>query len=99
MVNVPTVSSKRHHSIKTLPFITDKFQSFFNIICNKVFKSGLSKFWGRQPLKTFNGYGLLQTIYLDFFKGCLPQNLPSPLSNILSHFMTMTVCLRKYGIS
>ena len=26
---------------------------------DKVFKSGLSKFCGRQPLKTFKGYGLL----------------------------------------
>ena len=34
----------------------------------------------------FKKYGLLkQTILLNFFKGCLPQNLLSPLFNTLSH--------------
>ena len=28
--------------------------------CGKVFKSRLSKFCGRQPLKQFKGYGLLK---------------------------------------
>ena len=57
-----------------------------NSIWDKVFKSGLSKFCGRQPLKNFRGYGLLkQTISSKFFKGCLPQNLLSPLLNTLSH--------------
>ena len=32
----------------------------YKIIWNKVFKSGLSKFCGRQPLKNFKGYGLLK---------------------------------------
>ena len=37
-------------------------------IWDKVFKSGLSKFCGRQPLKKFKGYGLLkQTISLEIF--------------------------------
>ena len=36
----------------------------------KVFKSGLIKFCGRQPLKKLN-----------FFKRCFPQNLLSPLRN------------------
>ena len=35
---------------------------------DKVFKSGLSKFCGRQPLKNLKGYGLLkQTISLQNF--------------------------------
>ena len=37
-------------------------------IWDKVFKSELSKFCGRQPLKNLN-----------FFKGCLPLNLLSSL--------------------
>ena len=37
-------------------------------VWDKVFKSGLSKFCGRQPLKNFKGYGLLkQTISLQIF--------------------------------
>ena len=35
------------------------FINCLNTIWEKVFKSGLSKFCGRQPLKIFNGYGLL----------------------------------------
>ena len=46
---------------------------------DKVFKGGLSKFCGKRPLKN-----LKQTISLQFFKGCLPQNLLSPLLNTLS---------------
>ena len=34
------------------------FISYTNI-WDKVFKKGLSKFWGRQPLESFKGYGLL----------------------------------------
>ena len=38
------------------------------IIWTIVFKSGLSKFYGRQPLKTFKRYGLLnQTKSLEIF--------------------------------
>ena len=56
------------------------------MIWDKVFKSGLSKFCGRQHLKKFKGYGLLkQTISLEFFKGCLPLNLLSPLLRTLPH--------------
>ena len=66
------------------------------LFCNKwdkVFKSGLSKFYGRQSLKNFKGYGLLkQTISLQFFKGCPLQDLLSPpLSTFVSRIMT--VCL------
>ena len=42
-------------------------------------RSGLSKFYGRQPLKNFKWYG-----HSKFFKGCLPQDLLSPLLNTLS---------------
>ena len=56
----------------------------FKIICDTVFKSGLSKFCGRQP---FKGYPLSRPYPLNFFKGCLPQNLISPLSNTLSHML------------
>ena len=55
-------------------------------IRDKVLKRGLSKFYGRHSLTSFKGYGLLkQTISLDFFQGCIPQNLLSPLLNALSH--------------
>ena len=46
-----------------LRFCTQQFSSAFTsigkIIWDKVFKSALSKFCGRQPLKNFKGYGLL----------------------------------------
>ena len=61
---------------------TDTFHAVFKTslkihfcyIWGKVFKIGLSKFCGRQPLKNLKGYSLLkQTILLQiFFKGCLP---------------------------
>ena len=38
--------------------------SFYNNIKGKVFKSGLSKFCGRQALKNFKGYGLLSRPYI-----------------------------------
>ena len=40
--------------------------------CDKIFKSGLSKFCGGQPLKDLRCPSI-------FFKGCLPQNLLSSL--------------------
>ena len=42
---------------------------------DKAFKSGLSKFCGRQHLKNLSA---------STFKGCLPQNVLSPLLNTLS---------------
>ena len=56
----------------------------------KVLKSGLCKFCGRQPLKNLKGYGLLSRPYpFKYFKGCLPQNLLGPLLNTSSHmFLT-----------
>ena len=38
---------------------------------DKVFKCGLSKFCGRQPLKSLRDPSM-------FFKGCVPQNVFSP---------------------
>ena len=57
----------------------DAFKTNNPIIWDKKFKSGLSKFCGRQPLKAN---------FKSFFKGCLPQNLLSPLLNTLSHIKT-----------
>ena len=38
------------------------------VIWDEVFKSGLSKICGRQPLKSLKGYGLLkQTLFLQIF--------------------------------
>ena len=54
----------------------------------QVFKSGLRKVCGRQSLQSFNAYGLLkQSISLEIFKSCLPQNLLSPFLNTLSHII------------
>ena len=50
-------------------------------IWDSVFKSGLSKFCGRQPSKNFKGYSLLKGESVS----CLPQNLLRPLFNALSH--------------
>ena len=56
------------------------------MIWDKVFRSGLSKFFGRQPLKIFKDMVCLSGPYPSkFFKGCLPQNLLSPFLNTLSH--------------
>ena len=46
------------------------------VMLDKVFKSKLSKFCGRQPLKKLKGY-------IKVF--CLPQNVPHPLLNALTH--------------
>ena len=54
---------------------------------DKVFKSGLSKFCGRQPLKN-----LSRPYPFKFFKGCFPQNLLSALLNTLSQIF------RKFSI-
>ena len=57
---------------------------------DKVFKGGLSKFCGKRPLKN-----LKQTISLQLFKGCLPQNLLSPLLNTLS-YIPLTIFTKKH---
>ena len=50
---------------------------------DKVFKNRPSKICGRQPLKNFKEYGLLEADFFKFFKGCLPQILLGPFLNIL----------------
>ena len=50
----------------------------------QVFKNGLSKICGRQPLKNLKGYGLL--------KGCLPQILLSPFLNTFSPVLHDNTC-------
>ena len=53
---------------------------------DKVFKDRPTKTCGRQPLKNLIGYGVFkQTISLQIFKGCLPQNLLGPFLNTLSY--------------
>ena len=56
-----------------------KYASVIYNIWDKVFKNGLSKFCGRQPLN----------FPFKFFKACLPQNLLSPLLNTLSHIFIL----------
>ena len=58
---------------------------FVRNMWDEVFKSGPSKFCGRQPLKYLKGYGLLSRPYpFKFFKGCLPQILLGPFLTILT---------------
>ena len=45
-------------------------------VWNKVFKSGPSKIYGRQPLKNLKGYGLLKHTILriiPYYPGCTPK--------------------------
>ena len=73
------------------------YQFFFKFlqpgqIQDKVFKSGLSKFCGRQPSKNLNGYGLLQPLSnFKFLKGCLPEKKFSLLLNTLSQLFNWLV--------
>ena len=62
-------------------FTSDYAKLFSRNNWDRVFKSGPSKFCGRQPLKYFK---YLRPYPFNFFKGCLQQNLPSPLLNTLS---------------
>ena len=63
------------------------------MICDKVFKSGLSNFCGKQPLTNSTDVVCLSRAYLlKFFKDCLPLNLLSPLFNTLPHSISI-----KYG--
>ena len=48
------------------------------IIWVKVFKIGPSKICGRQPFKNLKSH-------FKFFKGCLPQIVPGPFLNTLTH--------------
>ena len=55
-------------------------------IRDKVFKNGLSKVCGRQPLKIWSNIVLLARPYpFKFFKGYLPQILLGSFLNTLSH--------------
>ena len=51
--------------------IDTRYYWFWNNKCDKVFKNGSSKIYGRQPLKNMNGYGhdglLKQTTSLQIF--------------------------------
>ena len=54
---------------------------------DKIFESGLGKFWGRQPLKKSRYIVWSRPYPLKVFKGCLPQNLLGPLLNTLLQIM------------
>ena len=71
--------SKEHLRVITSTNVSSRAEPFYN----GLEYLGRSKFCGRQPLKNLRGYGLLKQ---KIFKGCLPQNLLSPLLNSLSHF-------------
>ena len=58
--------------------------SYEHYIRDKVFKRGLSKFCGRQPLKNFKGYGLLKQTILQY--------LTDPFLNTLSHIQCWYEC-------
>ena len=59
-----------------------KVYSYF-YIWDRVFKSGLSKFCGKQPSKKLKGCELFKP---KIFKGSLPRNLLSPFLTNFSHF-------------
>ena len=56
-------------------------------IWDKIFNNGLSKTYGRQPLKNLKGYGLFQAHHtpLIFFKGRFPKITLGPRLNTLAH--------------
>ena len=80
----PISQKRRVIHMKFRNFVIVSFQITVNNnhydIRDKVFMSGLSKFCGRQTLTR-------DMVCLKFFKGCLPQNLLSPLLNTLSHIL------------
>ena len=71
------------------PILKNNYKWLLLYIWDKVFKNGLGKICGRQPLKNLKEYDLLkQTIQpFKFFKGCLPQTLLDPFLNTLSHIL------------
>ena len=85
MIQIPC---KKYIKIEFRTLFTNSIDAFKTnnpIIWDKKFKSRLSKFCGRQPLKGN---------FKSFFKGCLaPQNLLSPLLNTLSHMKTNQISL------
>ena len=58
----------------------------------KVFKNGLSKICGKQPLKNLNMVCLCRPYHFKFFKSCLPQILLDPFLNILSRIILQFHC-------
>ena len=58
----------------------------FHVELDTVLKSGLSKFCGR-VFKSRTYLCVSRQYPLKFFKGCLPQNLLSPLLNTLSQII------------
>ena len=58
----------------------------FDVELDTVLKSGLSKFCGR-VVKSRTYLCVSRQYPLKFFKGCLPQNLLSPLLNTLSQII------------
>ena len=84
----PISQKRRVIHMKFRNFVIVSFQITVNNnhydIRDKVFMSGLSKFCGRQTLTR-------DMVCLKFFKGCLPQNLLSPLLNTLSYLICVTL--------
>ena len=80
----PISQKRRVIHMKFRNFVIVSFQITVNNnhydIRDKVFMSGLSKFCGRQTVTR-------DMVCLKFFKGCLPQNLLSPLLSTLSHIL------------
>ena len=59
-----------------------------NSVCDKEFKIGPDKFFGRQPLQILQKSDVVylkRTYHFKFFKGCLPKNVLGPFLNTLSH--------------
>ena len=76
---------KQKEILRTLSNI---FDGVFTNNWNKVFTSRLSKFCGRHSFKNFKRYGLFNRPYpFRFLKGCLPQNLLTPLFNTLPQLL------------
>ena len=64
------------------------------VICDKVFKNGLSRIYAKQPFKICSNMICLNRPYhFKFFKGILPQILLCLFVNILTHlFFQSLVC-------
>ena len=63
------------------------------VIWDKVFKNGLNKICGRQPLKNNEGIWLSRQYPFKFFKGCLPQILLDSFLNTLPYFFLKLIRL------
>ena len=69
----------RYFSFPFATFFFMVWKAVLKYIWDKVFKSGLSKFRGKKNSL------IKRTIFLQFFKGCLPQILLGPFLNALSY--------------